>query len=259
MEPYYRDGTVTLWHGDCTEILPSISGVDLVFTSPPYNLGTSPGAGGFGHYRDGQSSGGGRERKWAGKGPEGIGYEAHGDAMPYAEYRDWQQTTLVACWHALSATGAIYYNHKPRVQSDTLWTPLELNPGLPVRQIITWARSGGTAFSPAAYVSTSEWIVVFAKPDWRLASRAASGVGDVWRVPQEQNPDHPAPFPIGLPARAIDTAAPSLVLDPFAGSGTTLRAAKDAGVRAIGIEKSERYCEIAARRLAQDTLFGASA
>lgn len=256
MKPYYEDDLVTLFHGDCREVLPTTQGVDLVFTSPPYNLGTSPGAGGFGHYSDGQSSGGGKARKWDGRTATGIAYASHGDAMPYPEYRGWQRDVLRGCWNTLSDTGAIFYNHKPRIQADTLWTPLDLNPGLPVRQIVTWARAGGTAFSPAAYVSTSEWIVVFAKPDWRLADRSASGVGDVWRVPQSPNPDHPAPFPIGLPARAIDTTRPRLVLDPFAGSGTTLRAAKDAGVRAIGIEMSERYCEIAAKRLAQDTLFG---
>lgn len=259
LTPYYEDDLVTLYNADCMDVLPRLSGVDLVFTSPPYNLGTSPGAGGFGHYRDGQSSGGGDQtgkngKKWAGSGPAGIGYDDHRDAMPYPAYREWQRSVLTACWGTLSETGAIFYNHKPRVQADTLWTPLDLNPGLPVRQIITWARSGGTAFSPASYVPTSEWIVVFAKPDWRLASRTASGVGDVWRTPQDQGNPHPAPFPVGLPGRAIDTTAPSLVLDPFVGSGTTLRAAKDAGVRAVGIERSERYCEMAVKRLAQGSL-----
>ena len=70
----------------------------------------------------------------------------------------------------------------------------------------------------------------------------------MWRVPQEPS-DHPCPFPIGLPARAIESAGPRTVLDPFAGSGTTLRAAKDAGVHAVGIEKSERYCEMIVKRL----------
>lgn len=257
--PYLHDGLTTLYLGECMDVLPSLSGVDLVFTSPPYNLGTSPGAGGFGHYRDGQSSGGGdatgkNGKKWAGAGANGIGYDEHHDAMPYPAYRDWQHAVLRACWDTLSDDGAIFYNHKPRVQADTLWTPLDLNPGLPVRQIITWARSGGTAFSPASYVPTSEWIIVFAKPAWRLATRSASGVGDVWRTPQDQGNPHPAPFPVGLPARAIETSGAQTVLDPFAGSGTTLLAAQLHGVKGIGIERSARYAEMAAHRLSQGVL-----
>jgi site-specific DNA-methyltransferase (adenine-specific) len=251
MSPYYADDHVTLWHGDCADILPSITGVDLVVTSPPYNLGALPG-GGFGHYKAGQTRGG--QGKWAGATKDGIDYSDHNDAMPPAEYAAWQREVLSMLWATLSDTGAIFYNHKPRVQADSLWLPLDLNPGLPVRQIVVWARSGGTNFAPTHYVPTYEWIVVFAKPAWRLKSKAASGVGDVWRIPQESSPDHPAPFPIGVPARAIETTSPRVVLDPFAGSGTTLRAAADAGVQAIGIEKSERYCEHIAKRLAQGAL-----
>jgi DNA modification methylase len=249
--PYYSDDYVTLYHGRCEDILPAVSGVDLFVTSPPYNLGVTTG-GGFGHWKEGQKKGG--QEKWGGTGRDGIDYADHNDAMPYEEYEAWQKDCLRLMWGALSERGAIYYNHKPRVQARTLWTPLNLNPGLPVRQIVMWTRAGGMNFAPTHYVPTHEWLVILAKPDFRLTSRGASGVGDVWHIPQKPDPDHPAPFPLGLPARAIETTAPALVGDPFAGTGTTLRAAKDAGVRAVGIEKSERYCEVAAKRLEADVL-----
>ena len=251
-EPYYDDGLVTLYHGDCREIMPTLEPVDLVFTSPPYNLGVNPG-GTFGHWEDGGIRGG--NTKWAGVVEAGIDYDGHADSMPPEEYREWQQDVLRACWDRLTDRGAIYYNHKPRVQASTAWLPLELNPGLPLRQIITWARAGGTNFAPTHYVPTYEWIMVFAKPAFRLKDRGASGIGDVWRVPQDNGNPHPASFPIGLPGRAIETTRPATVLDPFCGSGTTLRAAKDAGVRAVGVEANERYCAMAARRLAQGSLF----
>lgn len=257
MTPYYDDGTCVIYHGDCRDVMADLpGGFDLVITSPPYNLGVTAG-GGFGHYADEaglrQRDGGG---KWTG-GALAHGYTDHDDAMPLDQYETWQQAVLTDCWAQLSDRGAIYYNHKPRVQAGNLWLPLRLNPDLPLRQIITWARAGGMNFAPTHYVPTYEWIMVLARPDFRLKSKGASGIGDVWRIPQEPNPNHPAPFPLGLPARVIETTAPRSVLDPFAGSGTTLRAAKDAGVRAVGIEKSERYCEIAAQRLAQGSLFGA--
>lgn len=258
MKPYYDDDTVTIYHGDCLDVLPSLPAADLIFTSPPYNLGVTTG-GGFGHYRDGQDKGG-RAGKWGGSAATGgIVYDDHDDHMASPEYEEWQRTVLSVCWAQLAPTGAIFYNHKPRVQAGTLWMPLALNPGLPVRQIIVWARAGGVNFAPTHYCPTHEWIVVFAKDGFRLKSRAASGLGDVWRVAQDNDNAHPAPFPLGLPGRAIESVAPRLVVDPFAGSGTTLRAAKDAGVRAIGVELSERYCEMAAQRLAQESLFGETA
>lgn len=252
--PYYSDEFATLYLGDCLDVLPHLSGVDMVFTSPPYNLGTAPG----GSFGNGRGNMGGKWRTGALDG-SGVTYDGHEDAMPPAEYVEWQHAVLRACWATLTDGGAIFYVHKPRVQATTLWTPLELNPGLPVRQIVVWARAGGVNYSPAFYMPTHEWVVVFAKDGWRLKSQGASGVGDVWRVAQETNNDHPAPFPLGLPARAIESCAPALVLDPFAGSGTTLRAAKDAGVRAIGIERSEAYCEKAAQRLGQESLYGIEA
>ena len=260
MRPYYSDSLVTLYHGDCREILPTIAdaSVDMVFTSPPYNLGNTAG-GGFpnkrlGHYdARGGMSGRGGGGKWPGA-ALAFGYDEHDDNMPHAEYVAWQKETLRECWRTLSDAGAIFYNHKVRIFDGLAVTPFDYNPDLPVRQVIIWARAGGINFSPVFYCPTHEWIVLFAKPGFRLKSKGASGVGDVWYVPQEPDPEHPAPFPLALPARAIETTDAAVILDPFAGRGTTLRAAKDSRRKAIGIEKSERFCEVAARRLTQEVL-----
>lgn len=254
VDPIYDDGLVRLYNADNADVLPFLGGIDLVFTSPPYNLGSSPWPH-LGHWKPGDGSGGKSKWRNGSDGSGGVTYEDHEDTMPWPEYVAWQHAVLTACWGTLSNTGAIFYNHKPRVIGGRLWTPFELNPDLPIRQIVTWARAGGMNFNPTAYVPTYEWIMVFAKEAFRLRDKGASGVGDVWRVPQESDNKHPAPFPIGLPARAIETTGPGVVLDPFAGSGTTLVAAKAAGVPAIGIEKSERYCEMALARLAQGSLF----
>lgn len=263
MTPYFERDGVTLYHGRAEDVLPTLTGgsADMVFTSPPYNLGNTTGGGEatpLGHYKasDGLGGRGNRFGKWSG-GALAAGYGAHADDMPHDAYVAWQQAIIGECWRLLSDRGAIFYNHKPRVLAGRLLTPFaylppELEPN--VRQVVIWARAGGVNFSPAFYLPTHEWLVILARPDWRLRDRAASGVGDVWYVPQESGTEHPAPFPVALPARAIETAAPRRVVDPFAGSGTTLRAAMDAGIEAIGIEVSEAYCEIAARRLSQMAL-----
>lgn len=254
MIPYYEDAAVTIYHGDCLEVLAGLGLFDLVFTSPPYNMGGSPWPH-LGRWKPGDSVGGKSKWRNGSDGSGGVSYDEHDDTLLWPEYIAWQEAALSALSAHLTDTGAIYYNHKPRVIGGRLWTPMEIDPGpgIDLRQIVIWARAGGLNFNPTAYVPTHEWIMIFARPDFRLKSKGASGIGDVWYVPQQPS-EHPAPFPVGLPARAIETAAPSSVLDPFMGSGTTLRAAKDAGVKAVGIEKSERYCEIAALRMGQGVL-----
>jgi hypothetical protein len=74
-----------------------------------------------------------------------------------------------------------------------------------------------------------------------------------------QRPDHPSPKPIGVIRWLLSCLDGDTILDPFMGSGTTLRAAKDLGRRAIGIDINERYCEMAAQRLAQGSLFAPEA
>lgn len=252
MTPYYDEGGVTIYHADCVEVMPALGPVDLVVTSPPYNLGVSAG-GGFGHYVD---DAGMRERggggKWTG-GALAHGYGEHDDAMAPDEYLEWQHRCVWEMWNTLGPAGAIFYNHKPRIQRGSLLMPTAfIPPELPIRQIVIWARAGGVNFAPTHYVPTHEWIVVVAREQFRLKSKGASGVGDVWSIPQESNTLHPAPFPLGLPSRIIETTGPRIVLDPFMGSGTTLRAAKSAGVLSVGIDNCEQYCEIAAKRLSAD-------
>ena len=254
-DPYYcRDG-ITLYLARCEDVLPMLpAGVfDLVFTSPPYNLGVSSG-GGFSGI-DGYIRGIGRgvKGKWTG-GDLANGYGQHDDAMPYSKYVDWQRGVLSACWMLLNDRGAIFYNHKPRVQGGELQTPLMLNPGLPLRQIIIWARNGGINFATTHYVPAHEWILVLAKADFRLANKGESGLTDVWYVSHDRNNAHPAPFPVALPTRALESTGAQIVCDPFAGSGSTLLAAKLLGRQAVGIEREERFCEMAVRRLSQEVM-----
>jgi site-specific DNA-methyltransferase (adenine-specific) len=258
MKSYYEQDGITIYHGDCRGVLPALATgpcFDLVFTSPPYNLGGRPWPH-LGNWKPGD--GAGSKSKWRNGSDAGAGvqYDGHEDVVPWPVYVSEQRETLRMCWQLVGAKGAIYYNHKPRVIGAKLWTPLELVPeGLTLRQIVVWARAGGMNFNPTAYVPTHEWIMVLAREEFRLKSKGASGVGDVWYVPAEPSP-HPAPFPLGLPRRAIETTGSRSLLDPHCGSGTSLVAAKEAGVRAVGIDKSERYCEMAANRLAQGVLFG---
>jgi site-specific DNA-methyltransferase (adenine-specific) len=182
------------------------------------------------------------------------GYGNYGDSMPQADYDRWQRWLLLSLWQTLSESGAIFYNHKPRVQGGVCTLPTDYGAGLPLRQVIVWDRGAGMNFSHSFFLPKHEWIVVWAKDAFRLVDKSASQVGDVWRIAPESSDAHPAPFPVQLPATAIRSTSAGLVLDPFMGSGTTLRAAKDLGRKAIGIELSERYCEIAAKRMAQEVL-----
>jgi modification methylase len=225
---------VEIWCGDCREVLPQLGKFDLVFTSPPYNMGGCD----VGHNKS----------LWRASSLK-HGYGLHSDDMPYEEYEEWQRWLLSELWAHLGEAGAIFYNHKPRPKDKELWTPLELNPGLPVRQIIIWARGGGFNFSPSHFMPTHEWILVFAKRAFALKSRGASSSGDVWYVPAVSQPDHPAPFPVELPSRAIEATAADTILDPFTGSGTTGVAAVRFGRKFTGIELEPKYFDIARRRI----------
>ncbi len=191
IKPYYDHAGITIYHGDCREILPHVSG-DVIIADPPYGIG-----------------------------------KANWDIMLRPES----------------------------------WLPLAIN------------------IAPVALFCGIRGIYDYPKPDWmmawfRCASTQRSGslkgfnnwepillygitslANDVLRFHnQKECDDHPTVKPLGLIHSLIQRLPDGVVVDPFSGSGTTLRAAKNCGRQAIGIEIEEKYCEIAARRLSQEVL-----
>lgn len=226
--------------GESVEIMKTIpdESVGLVVTSPPYNLRNS--------------SGGGMKRPWDNarwsNAALGKGYETHDDNMPHDEYVKWQREVLSESMRVLQSDGAIFYNHKWRVQKGLIQDRSDIVEGFPVRQIIIWQRSGGINFNPGYFLPTYEVIYLIAKPDFKLAPKANT-LGDVWNISQDRGNPHPAPFPVELADRIVSSTTAELVLDPFMGSGTTAVAAVKNGRDFIGIDASEEYTNLAEVRL----------
>lgn len=225
--------------GDCIELMGKMptESIDLIVTSPPYNLRNSTGNG----LKDGRGG------KWE-NAKLLEGYETHGDNMPYDEYVKWQRRCLTSMMRVLRDDGAIFYNHKWRVQAGLLQDRHEIIDGFPIRQIIIWQCNGGINFNSGYFLPTYEVIYLICKPNFKLAPKA-NAQGDVWNIPQESNNPHPAPFPVELAQRCIRSTNTRIVLDPFLGSGTTAIAAEACGRDWIGIEISQDYCRLAEERI----------
>lgn len=231
-------------NGDCLEVLSKFpdSSIDLVVTSPPYNLKNSTGNG----MKDGRGG------KWSNAALIN-GYENYDDCMPHDEYAQWQHKVLLELLRVIKDDGAIFYNHKWRVQAGLIQDRRDIVYDVPLRQIIIWRRKGGINFNDGYFLPTYEVIYLIAKKDFKLAPHA-NRYGDVWDIMQEQRNDHPAPFPVELIDRIISSTTAQLILDPFMGSGTTAVVAAGLGRNFIGIEKSAKYCESAMQRLEKNKL-----
>lgn len=225
--------------GDVIEIIQKIpeGSVDLVVTSPPYNLKNSTGNG----MKDGRGG------KWANAALQ-KGYSHHDDCMPHNEYVKWQRECLKQMIRIIPENGAIFYNHKWRVQDGLLQDRQDIVNGFPVRQIIIWKRKGGLNFNAGYFLPTYEVIYLIAKPKFKLATKA-NAYGDVWEFTQEMNNEHPAAFPVKLINRIISSTNAKIVLDPFMGSGTTAISALNFNRDYIGIEISPEYCKMAQERV----------
>jgi len=116
--------------GDCIEVMKQIpdNSIDLIFFSPPYNLGKMK----KGSYY------GGKNRK--------LTYDTYNDDIPYSEYIDWQNRILKECMRLINDSGAIFYNHKPRIVNKVFDDRKKLLP-FPLRQEIIWYRGGMINFN----------------------------------------------------------------------------------------------------------------
>jgi site-specific DNA-methyltransferase (adenine-specific) len=231
--------------GDSLEVMKKIpdESIDLVVSSPPYNLKNSTGNG----MKNGSSG------KWSNAALIN-GYSHHDDNMPHDEYANWQRQCLTEMYRVIKDDGAIFYNHKWRVQDGLLQDRQDIVAEFPVRQIIIWKRKGGINFNPGYFLPTYEVIYLIPKPNFKLAPKA-NAYGDVWEFGQELKNPHPAPFPISLVDRIITSTNAKIILDPFSGSGTTAVVAKSLGKSYIGIELSPDYCKMAEDRIIRNGIF----
>jgi len=216
--PYFQTELATIYHGDCREILPLIGKCDLILTDPPYELTATGG-------------GIGAKRKYLGDihGFTDGGFDL--DILDYCE--NW------VCFCAKSQLLKIL----SKAESMPRW------------MLVTWNKPNPTPLCGGNYLPDTEYIV-----HGFQSGRCFGGYRNKSRFivhPSQQGNLHPneKPLPVVSKMVAVASEEGDLILDPYMGSGTTLVAAIQEGRRCIGIEREEKYCEAAAKRILQGMLF----
>ena len=235
-EPYYRDDAVTIYHGDCRAILPALDVVpDLVLTDPPYGVKertdrASKGRGSNPNRTSSTLSGAGGP-----KGPSNDFPPVAGDDEPF-------DPSHLLGFKRLVMWGA--NNFAERLPPSSSW--------------VVWDKLGGL-------ITAKRFIGQDDNADLEMAWTNLGGPARLiphrWKgllrdSEARERALHPTQKPVVLMSIILEwrTKPGDLVLDPYMGSGPVMRAAKDLGRRAIGIELEERYCEVAARRCQQEVL-----
>ncbi len=212
MKPYYEDEAVTIYHGDCREILPTLGEVDLVLTDPPYGRRAA-------HYTSPrrpprQKDGHLWVREWG----KMVGDDTDVDV-----------NALLALGGDAVVWGGNHFAGLPAHRTWFAWDKGEARSN--------WSGSDGDL----AFTTLTGGGVRMFRLLWNGFGRGA----------ESREHYHPTQKPVLLMRWCIEQVPsnPQTILDPFMGSGPTLRAAKDLGRKAIGIEIEEKYCEIAAERM----------
>lgn len=225
MTPYYEENGIAVYHGNCRDVMPLLPKVDLVLTDPPFAEATHRGA------RTGAAD------------QMLIDFES----ITAEELREYLRLTRTLCdkWQI----AFIDWRHMLTLEERQIGD-------LELIRFGVWTKPNGMPQYSGDRPATGWEAIAFLHP---AGAKRWNGGGrtSVFECNFEQKDRcHPTQKPIGLVKQllALFSDESQTVLDPFMGSGTTLRAAKDLGRRAIGIEIEERYCEIAANRLRQEVL-----
>jgi DNA modification methylase len=239
IEPTWQRGDCSLYLGDCAKILPQLSMVECVMTSPPYN--TLP------QYK--KPSGLHSERKSGVNKWLSRAVDSYSDNMPEDEYQAWLVAIIEAC--AEKCLGLVWVNHKIRYRDGIAIHPARMF-SLPIYSEVIWDRGGSMALNCKRYSPSTEHLIAFGRPQYWDDS--LNGLMSVWRMSADADDnDHPCAYPVELAARPIKSSCPvgGTVLDPFAGSGTSGVAAVKLGRKFIGIEIEPKYFSIAVKRISE--------
>lgn len=250
LRPYYQDEHVTLYHGDFADILPKLreegERFDLFLTDPPYSSG--------GMFRGDRNLP--PAKKYVLGGTKVMRPDFSGDSRDQRSFEKWQAEWMRACLH-LSAPGAVLASFIDWRQIAATIDAAQIA-GWVYRGIVPWDKTEACRPRKGWFRSQSEYLVLG-------SAGALSTDGDGMCMPgvlryrvDPKEKKHITGKPVGLLEDVIRVRSNfQHVLDLFAGSGTTLQAAKQLGRRAVGIELEEAYCEIAATTLAA-TIAGSS-
>lgn len=222
MSPYYDDGSVQIWHGSCLEFTGWLA-TDVLVTDPPYGI-------------------------------------------EHASRRVYRETANPAHWVHGGRTIAGDEDTELRDQALEMWGS---RPALVfgswrrpkpagTHTVLVWDKGGNAGMGNLSVPWKPNWDEIYVIGQGFSGPRTTSVLSGYSMLSRASvGRSHPHEKPVRL-LRDLLSKCPGVIADPFMGSGSTLRAAKDLGRRAIGVETDERYCEVAATRLAQGVLdFGA--
>lgn len=248
MKPYYRDKLCTLYHGNALELLPTLPSrsVSTVLTDPPYSSG--------GLHRSDRNQRTNDKYVLNGTAKQYLNFQ--GDNRDQRSFLAWTMVWLGQC-HRLVVPGGGAFIFTDWRQLPTLTDAIQ-GGGFVWRGIIPWDKTSASRPSKGWFRAQCEYLLT-ATRESRGKEQESSGacLDGFWRQAVNGSAEeklHSTGKPVELHQWLLQVAKPGAVLDPFVGSGTTLRAAKNLGLPCIGIEIEESICEVAAKRLQQECL-----